>query len=547
MKRQTVQVAVATALLSLAATRVSAQDVTPPSLIAGSLAYAVFPAPYAEVADPFTVTVGGEVRLALMADEALAGASVRFSGPEAIDVTGTIVGTAASFDLPVVRPLMPGTYIASLHLVDLAGNATDIPLALPAPGFVVDAFVWSPCTLLDPDGSAVCSDVDADGRPGRSTACPTLFDCDDTNPTIHPRAPEIPGDGVDNDCSGNGDVPVDEAAGVFVARRGSSSSLAGTRQRPLHKLTDAVALALATGRVVFVSNEGFDGATVPSSLPVTVIGGFDAGTWTRAPFSRTTIDAAATVTVSAPLLVGVEFRLAQGADLAVATPLVTTLIDVGVTGPGTSTVHTTGQNRFTRVEIDGPTLSVDAGTLVVVRAELGAVTAALATALELNRSVVSGPVRTMGHLAVIRGFHTAPIMGDGAVMRLSSTTIRQGGSAAISSIAGVITLYNCTLAEGLVGAAYTVQTVVRAENNLFNVACPLEMDGTCDPTPCGSNGNLCGAPAFVASGDFHVSAGSVGVGAGMRRHPDKTPTSSVVDIDGDCRAGELDIGADEAR
>ena len=54
------------------------------------------------------------------------------------------------------------------------------------------------------------------GRAGNSAACTAMTDCDDTNPTVHPRAPELPGDGLDNDCSGNGDAAVDETVGVFL-------------------------------------------------------------------------------------------------------------------------------------------------------------------------------------------------------------------------------------------------------------------------------------------------------------------------------------------
>lgn len=531
----------------LGASRAFAQDVTAPGVVPGSVIYAVFPSPYSEVAVPLTVTAGGEVRLSIVASEALARAVATFAGPETLSTAGTVAGTAASFTLPVTRALAPGTYSASLRLVDLAGNVAALSVDLPSPGFIVEASVGSPCTLLDAGGAPACSDVDADGRTGRSAACPAALDCDDTNPTIHPRAPEIPGDGVDNDCSGNGDAPVDETVGVFVSRRGNSSSQAGTRRRPFHKITDAVVLAQATGRVVFVSNESYDGITVPATVPVSLFGGFNAQNWTRAPFSRTTIAAATTMTVSGPLFVGVDVRLGSGSDLAVAPAHVTTFVDVGVSGPASSAVRTSGESRFARVEVAGPTLSVDTGTLVVMHAELGNVISGPTTALQLNRTVVVGPLTTTGNLAVIRGFHTAPIIGADAVMRISSTTVRHSGPAAIRSTDGVVTLYNSLLADSTAGLAHTAGTIIRVEHNLFDVACPLAADSACGATPCGVNGNVCGSAGFTGANDFHISASSPAADVGMRLHPEKTPTSSVVDIDGDCRSGELDVGADEAR
>ena len=48
-------------------------------------------------------------------------------------------------------------------------------------------------------------DLDGDGYSNPS-AVPAMRDCDDTNPLVHPGAPEICDDGVDNDCLGDGDL-----------------------------------------------------------------------------------------------------------------------------------------------------------------------------------------------------------------------------------------------------------------------------------------------------------------------------------------------------
>jgi arylsulfatase A-like enzyme len=53
---------------------------------------------------------------------------------------------------------------------------------------------WRACQQ-SPEGAGCADDRDHDGAPQRS-------DCDDARPDVHPGAAEVPGDGVDQDCSG---------------------------------------------------------------------------------------------------------------------------------------------------------------------------------------------------------------------------------------------------------------------------------------------------------------------------------------------------------
>ena len=64
--------------------------------------------------------------------------------------------------------------------------------------------------LIDVNDAAciTCVDTDGDGRFAISAFCPSGTDCDDTQATVYPGAPEIC-DGRDNDCAGG--VPVNEA------------------------------------------------------------------------------------------------------------------------------------------------------------------------------------------------------------------------------------------------------------------------------------------------------------------------------------------------
>jgi len=55
------------------------------------------------------------------------------------------------------------------------------------------------CVACRIDPLTCCQDEDRDGY---GVGCPLGPDCDDTKPEINPGMPEIPGDGIDNDCDG---------------------------------------------------------------------------------------------------------------------------------------------------------------------------------------------------------------------------------------------------------------------------------------------------------------------------------------------------------
>ncbi len=55
------------------------------------------------------------------------------------------------------------------------------------------------CVACRIDPLACCQDQDRDGY---GVGCPLGPDCDDTRPEINPGMPEIPDDGIDNDCDG---------------------------------------------------------------------------------------------------------------------------------------------------------------------------------------------------------------------------------------------------------------------------------------------------------------------------------------------------------
>ena len=72
---------------------------------------------------------------------------------------------------------------------------------------------------------SVCSDADGDGAFGTGPNC-TGGDCDDANAALHPNAPEVCGDSVDNDCDG----VVDD--GCACDYTGSSVGVCASGNRP---------------------------------------------------------------------------------------------------------------------------------------------------------------------------------------------------------------------------------------------------------------------------------------------------------------------------
>lgn len=72
------------------------------------------------------------------------------------------------------------------------------------------------CFVIIPGISAAnggCADRDGDGYYDQQ-GCGTPVDCDDNDPTVYPGAPEVCGDGKDNDCDGEVDNDPDVAAHI---------------------------------------------------------------------------------------------------------------------------------------------------------------------------------------------------------------------------------------------------------------------------------------------------------------------------------------------
>jgi hypothetical protein len=143
------------------------------------------------------------------------------------------------FDVVVDRSLDAGQYHVELAVTDNVGNDAQVVLTNV---FTVDQTADSDCHGFGVDGSIACSDADGDGLLAPLRGCAQPFDCNDNRADVFPLAVEIPGDGVDNDCLGDGDSPITDDNTVFVSPTGAAAA-AGTRADPLRSLAEAATRA----------------------------------------------------------------------------------------------------------------------------------------------------------------------------------------------------------------------------------------------------------------------------------------------------------------
>jgi hypothetical protein len=146
------------------------------------------------------------------------------------------------------------------------------------------------------DSGPVCMDVDGDGV----TDC--AGDCDDSDPTTYPGAPEICGDGVANDCGATIDAGCG-GIGTYVAKPPlGNGSNPGTQASPVATIGQGIANAMTIGGGVDVYvSAGTYTEDVQMVEGITLWGGYESASWTR--------DRATNVTrISASTNSGVNFR-----------------------------------------------------------------------------------------------------------------------------------------------------------------------------------------------------------------------------------------------
>lgn len=115
----------------------------------------------------------------------------------------------------------------------------------------------------------------------------TEEDCDDTDPVSFPGAPDLAGDGIDQDCDGE-DAEETRAEDIFVssADPACQEEVAGTREAPNCAIETAGAMLVPGGTMyVAIGEYGFERAPLGRDY----FGGLDPETWERVPGQYSTV------------------------------------------------------------------------------------------------------------------------------------------------------------------------------------------------------------------------------------------------------------------
>jgi hypothetical protein len=506
------------------------------------------------------LVLSGRMRVSFVADEALgATPEVKLeAGLLATEVT--VTGRRVDAEIPVLDDTIgPGPHRVLATLTDVVGHAAEVVVPLPAPfedGVPLTEGPVSQCLVVDELGVVTCPDFDGDGFRGGAPGCDDQLadDCDDLDAAVHPGGFEIPGDGLDNDCAGDGDLLVDEANGVF-ADPAAAAGGDGTRASPFNDLDVAHAAAKAADKPFIFAAAGaqsFPGLTL---LEVSLIGGFDPSTWERGGL-LTTVGFLERVPAADEVgLVGVDLVTVDGAGHV-------TVIDADVrtvTGASVECVRSSlgnfdqngvGARPSRVVACEMSTFDFRSTNATVVRTVVtfDAFVGARAN-VDFVDSVALGGVEVFD--SAFRAFHSV-VSGS------------QGKEALSADLFSEVTLVNSALK---ISASATEAMIIHPDTRLLMHATifpdqgdimagfPADASGlaaleACDYARCTSaSGNALGEYIFGPT-PFRVDGASVGLvqDTGVNPFEFGGPAALARDgAEGDCRprAGFYDIGPDE--
>lgn len=532
-------------------------DVAPPAIVAGSVVLTLTDAGR-------DVTIGSptsDLRLGFGVSEDL-GADPSI----ALDVDGVLLplalearnGRRYDFHLAAGAAVPAGRYRLVASLVDRFGHAAEEAIELPSPFEDGVPFAAAGGLCPPPPGTS-CVDFDADGH-SSVFSCADGDDPRDDDATVFPGAPELPGDGLDNNGIA-GDLPIDENAGVFVDSEAGDDGGEGTRASPLRTLDAARALRTPARSFLFLASRptpySFVARTDATGL--SLLGGLDPTSWARGATPSIvagevesavvldSIDTEATIFSGVTRLVLVRTRAAglrilgdsNFSDGTVPSALAIDCVLGAISGSG----------ELQLIDVAAGSLGCDGGDIVAHRLVVTGLLSVTSLSLTLVNSVAAAGV------AAHRSNVTA----------VYSTLLSSGGPA-FAGIEGTATLVASALVRTGSGVAFDAAGALAAPfqlsilaSNLKNEGGPLmavrdvvreDLDDIHAVNACAYAGcvvadaNMSVPPGFTSA--FHIGEASA-MRSGAVVTGFQMPPGAVTDIDRDCRFadGTPDIGADE--
>ena len=537
-------------------------DTAAPSVVPGSVSALVLDAD----GDLASVLVpGGALRVQLAVDEPLA-APPEVTLTVGASVLPLVATLGTSPDVNLVEAALDDALLTSagdgalaITLRDALGHERTQPIALPAPFAAGIPVVATTPSVCEHPVAFACPDVDGDGALGTDADCvppaDADIDCDDDDPTAFPGAADLPGDGRDNDCLGDGDSPIDESAWVFAScvfgddpacRATDDDGRAGTRDDPHIALPWALARGkdegrgvIFDGRVYFppqqnvlqvrvplvggVSRElGWQRVDVVDQVPQTYVANlYDAELLASAPIADLAFEDGF-VTV-APGQSAVRLKDARGLRLAARARLIASTVGFLGVDDGATDVFVAG----------GIAHVLTAGLLSRVVATR---TRALDSFESFSGSVLT-LVNTDGALRVqtgsqLRGFFvrastdtrdTAVFINDGALTLVDSVLAVRAGA----------TLLDVCPSSQCAGLSRWSLHGVRIEAEPGAV--PLSTYGEAQPTSWEDVTSCAALACEQTSAVEKITPGDTPTVQGVEPFSRGAPPSAVIDIDGDCR------------
>jgi len=397
-------------------------------------------------------------------------------------------------------------------------------------------------------------------------------DCDDSDPTRYVSAPELPDDGIDQDCANNGDLVPSDATGVFVdvSYDGSNGTSDGTMSAPYTKIQEGVFTARLSNKVVFVALGTYSENV---TTPVSIFAGYDPSDWSKG--GTTTLSAPSGTVITATSAIAIQDLSITGSGLSRAisgSGLVLDRVSVDLSNTSLA-INGSGIIRDSDISCTG-TVSVIAvrsfGGLTVLNSRIHAQSSTSATAIRTQGVFSTGTQTLLLNSFASTNAGTAYALDyEGAATVLSSTLAAKatGSSSAMRGDHGgdariVSSILKATGASTVRALDTRSLSSEIYDSDLVASTCLVFAQGTentcltdiadvnaCTSDACYSaDSNISVDPEFVSyPDDLHLQSTSGCIDTGVDPTTYVSTTLPLTDNDGDARpfgAGH-DIGADE--